>query len=88
MNREDRKKREIFLKELERQKRISKIKEEIKKDLQKDKKPYVKSGYPEGTDMSKLASKFVLEYKMMISRRKAEKSTLIDHEEWLRRKIN
>ena len=86
MKREDRKKRDRFLKELERQQRIADIKKEIKKDLARDKKNYVKSGYPKNTDMRKLANEFVEEYKMMQNRKKAEKSTLIDHEEWLKRK--
>jgi len=90
MKREDRIRRERFLKELKQQKKIADIKAEIKKDLESHNKNkiYVKSGYPENTDMSKLASQFVEEYKMMLKRKKAEKSTLIDHEEWLRRKIN
>ena len=86
MKREDRIRRERFLKDLEKSQRIAKIKEEIRKDFASRKQVYVKSEYPKDTDISKLAKEFVNEYKLAQERKKAVKLTLIDHEEWLKRK--
>jgi hypothetical protein len=84
INTSDKRKADEWLKAFQEKRRLRlKIMDEFPK-VKEDNPIIIKNYYPEGTDMGVLASKFVLEYKLMNERKRLLKSHTISHEDYLR----
>ena len=79
----DKKKLQVFLKNLKKQKnkkpQIEKVKQEVIYT-------YENGFYPKGTDMSELARNFINEYKLLHEKKEALKRNTMSGEEYLRGK--
>lgn len=84
INKKDKKIADAWLKKF-KEKRRRKIEIMDEFPIVRENNPIIiKNYYPEGTNMGVLASKFVIEYKLMNERRKVLKSHTINHEDYLR----
>tara|TARA_Y100000768_G_C23506386_1_gene463875 strand:- start:40 stop:315 length:276 start_codon:yes stop_codon:yes gene_type:complete len=80
----------LYREDLEKAKRLEVLKKEIEEDISNQQKKTQKIVYPyyhSDTDIKKIAKEFVKEYKRIDKIKKTIKLNIIEHEEWLKRKL-
>ena len=91
MNKQSKKERlRIYREDMKQAKRLEVLKNEIKEDISNQQKKTQKIIYPyyhPDTDIKKIAKEFVKEYKRIDNIKKTIKLNIIEHEEWLKRKL-